>query len=104
MTVLLLLEIEFIARLLLEQIEHSLKHIVVIHANIGHLILIGGILILDDLEDDHFTIVILGRQQHNVLVALVFHGRAELKLHVHAILVGQDDDVIVFHILHIIHG
>ena len=100
----LLLKVELVAGLLLEQIEHSLQHIVVIDADIGHLVVLRGVLVLDHLEDHDLAVIVLRGQKDDILVALILDRGAELKFNIDTVFVGQDNDVIVFHIFHIIHG
>ena len=100
----LFLEVELVASLLLEQIKHSLEHVVIIHADVGHLVVLRGVFILHHLKDHDLAVIVLRGQQNDLLVALVFDRGAELKFNIDTVFIGQDNDVIVFHIFHIIHG
>ena len=97
-------EIELIASLCLEKIKHSLQHIFIVHADIRHFIVILSVFRFHYLQNDHFAVVVLRREQHDVLISFVFYRSAKLKLDIHTIFVSQNDDVVVFHHFHIIHG
>ena len=100
----LLVEIKLVAGLLLEDIKHLLEHVLVVHADIGDFVLIVRFRILHHLKNDNLAVVVIGRQQYDILVAFLHDGGAELKLHIGAVFIGQNDDVIILHLFHIIHG
>ena len=56
----LLVEIKLVAGLLLEDIKHLLEHVLVVHADIGDLVLVVRFRILHHLKDDNLAVVVAG--------------------------------------------
>ena len=99
-----MLTVGLIAGLLFKQVEDSLKYILVIHAHIGYFIFVFGILVFHHLQNDNLAVIFFGGQKHDILISLILHGGAKFKFNIHAVFIRQDDDVVVFHHFHIIHG